>query len=238
MDTDGRTEGSIGSLASAVTVAASSLRMKITDPRPFLEEIDQDRLHDILGYRPKSASTSSPIYVEPNDHEREKSTEQIGGMPTDTTSSKFGEEAALVNAPIISEIEPAPSNYLIQGRVQRLGDFIDTDAVSLPSPSLPSHSHNTNKPQLSPSDALASCTTDSEFGMHCLKYTHPSFRSRAQSGDTIVVAGKAFRVRQLARNSRELPPRGGHQMCYSEELWVYFWQEHAEFGTVGNCDCG
>lgn len=36
-------KGSIANLASAVTVAASSFDMQVTDPRPLLELVDQVR---------------------------------------------------------------------------------------------------------------------------------------------------------------------------------------------------
>src|SRR5207302_4980615 len=44
-------EGSLAHLASAATVAASALQMKVTDPRPLLATIDQDRYRQILGER-------------------------------------------------------------------------------------------------------------------------------------------------------------------------------------------
>ena len=36
-------------MASASTVAASALSLNVTDPRPWLEEVDQDRFNQILG---------------------------------------------------------------------------------------------------------------------------------------------------------------------------------------------
>ena len=44
-------EGSLAHLASAATVAASAAEMKVTDPRPLLAMIDQDRYGRILGER-------------------------------------------------------------------------------------------------------------------------------------------------------------------------------------------
>jgi 3-isopropylmalate dehydratase small subunit len=34
--------------------------------------------------------------------------------------------------------------------------------------------------------------TNEQSGLHCLQYTHPAFRQRAQEGFSIVVAGQAF----------------------------------------------
>src|SRR5205085_4691576 len=44
-------QGSLAWLASAATVAASAARMKVTDPRPLLASINQDRYREILGER-------------------------------------------------------------------------------------------------------------------------------------------------------------------------------------------
>lgn len=60
-----------------------------------------------------------------------------------------------------------------KARVQVLPSFVDTDA-------------------LAPNESLATCHTPSEFAQYCLKYTHPSFRDRAQKGENIIVAGEAF----------------------------------------------
>src|SRR5213075_828680 len=44
-------DGSLAHLASAATVAASASSMKVTDPRPLLARVDQDRFRRILGAR-------------------------------------------------------------------------------------------------------------------------------------------------------------------------------------------
>jgi 3-isopropylmalate dehydratase small subunit len=58
--------------------------------------------------------------------------------------------------------------------------------------SIPLLKHLTNTHQLAPNDCLTICKTAAEFGQHCLKHTHPGFRSRAAAGYNIVVAGQAF----------------------------------------------
>jgi homoaconitate hydratase len=41
-------KGSIANLASAVTVAASSFKMEVTDPTPFLKLVDQKRFRELV----------------------------------------------------------------------------------------------------------------------------------------------------------------------------------------------
>jgi len=42
-------KGSIANLSSAATVAASSFEMKITDPRPYLDQIDRKKFDSLRG---------------------------------------------------------------------------------------------------------------------------------------------------------------------------------------------
>ena len=118
-------EGSIGNLGSAATVAASSFSMEITDPKPFLDEIDRDRLREILHYRPKETTRNGPTYVEPSaasessnklSNGNATNVAPIGNIPAD------GSDTAIANT---------ASEDIRRGKVQRLGDFIDTDAVSI-----------------------------------------------------------------------------------------------------------
>ncbi|PWY90353.1 aconitase family protein [Aspergillus sclerotioniger CBS 115572] len=136
-------QGSIGNLASAATVAASSFDMKLRDPHEFLSAIDLERWHSLRGI---SVSATEPAedqltYVEPN-----------GSDATTNTNS---------------------DTDILTGKVQRLGDFIDTDA-------------------LAPAESLINMKTNEIAGQHCLEHTHPEFRQRVKDGFNIVVAGKAF----------------------------------------------
>jgi len=105
--------------------------MKVTDPRPFLDGIDQVRLQTILGYRQKMAS-DKPTYVEPSGTPASKgpssaSTQTSTGIP----SPQPPEETSVTS-------DSTFSSDNLRGKVQRLGDFIDTDAVS-PLPIFPFH---------------------------------------------------------------------------------------------------
>ena len=109
-----RSLGSIGHITSAAAVAASSFDMQITNPKKYLERVDIQRLRQLLS---KSADgdnceVSDIKYVEPAE----------------------GRTRAVEAAPTASSIEADsgshdPMNEEIQGKVQRLGDFVDTDAV-------------------------------------------------------------------------------------------------------------
>src|SRR5690606_28057701 len=46
-------QGSLAWLASAATVAASSVELKAADPRPYLEKIDRERFDKLLFREPK-----------------------------------------------------------------------------------------------------------------------------------------------------------------------------------------
>ena len=103
--------------------------MKITDPRGLLDVINPDELNRLLGYQPmeqdEPLSQESFHYSEPfgEDIERETAMEQTT-IPQKEEKEKQSET-----------VPRGPSEdrgELIQGHVMRLGDFIDTDAVSQP----------------------------------------------------------------------------------------------------------
>ncbi|MBI4512010.1 MAG: 3-isopropylmalate dehydratase [Deltaproteobacteria bacterium] len=96
-------EGSLAFLASAATVAASSLGMTITDPRPFLAAVSRERLARILR---RSDERPAPVVeiVEPT---------------VKVEESRRAAKAAPESA----------GPRIIVGRVQRFGDQVDTDAI-------------------------------------------------------------------------------------------------------------
>ncbi|KKK20509.1 aconitase family protein [Aspergillus rambellii] len=156
-------KGSIGNLASAATVAASSFEMKVRDPQEFLDDIDLDRWHCLRGISPAPAefhAEQGVTYVEPS-----------GLSVGESRSSKEKLESSLQE-----EGESTLSNPhgdIMAGKVQRLGDFIDTDA-------------------LAPAEFLMNMKSNELSGVHCLQHTHPAFRQRVKDGFNIVVAGEAF----------------------------------------------
>ncbi|KAI1646814.1 aconitase family protein [Daldinia loculata] len=155
---------SIGNLASAATVAASSFKMVITNPQALLDAIDPARFDALKGRGSlQTISTTPPGYVEPAsvDHSRDS-------QPNDVV---FNDNVQMSN----NMVETAGELHgnKIKGKIQKLGDFIDTDA-------------------LAPAQFLVESKTDEALGAHCLEFTHPDFRRKVKEGYNIVVAGKAF----------------------------------------------
>lgn len=93
--------------------------MKFRDPHEFLNAIDLDRWHHLRGISsPTTQPTEShPAYVEPNGSTVE---ENKGGKQA---RNKISESETSETLDTIS------TNDVMSGKVQRLGDFIDTDAV-------------------------------------------------------------------------------------------------------------
>ncbi|KAF9893323.1 hypothetical protein FE257_011755 [Aspergillus nanangensis] len=152
-------KGSIGHLASAATVAASSFDMKVRDPHELLKNIDLDRWNQLRGVSSSPGVYSSPdsiAYVEPSSH------------PVELCNSRE-DDFKLPPSSVISTANELP----MVGKIHRLGDFIDTDA-------------------LAPAEFLMNMKTKEISGSHCLQYTHPEFRQRVKDGFNVVVAGKAF----------------------------------------------
>ncbi|MBL9038429.1 MAG: 3-isopropylmalate dehydratase [Archangium sp.] len=95
-------QGSLAWLASGPTVAASSRSMTVTDPRPFLEQIDRARYEAILGRAskrplPELGSTTPALDVVPPKAAKE-ATQRTKGT-------------------------------VVRGAVQHFGDQVDTDAI-------------------------------------------------------------------------------------------------------------
>ncbi|RHZ15403.1 hypothetical protein DYB26_003736 [Aphanomyces astaci] len=99
-------KGSIGHLASAVTVAASSFGMAIADPTPFLKLITPERLQS---YLPANISLPPLVVAVPAPELPEPAVKSTG-------------EAAAASSP-----EHAAG--VLEGRAQVFGDNIDTDAI-------------------------------------------------------------------------------------------------------------
>ncbi|KAH8691621.1 aconitase family protein [Talaromyces proteolyticus] len=157
-------KGSIGNLGSAATVAASSFEMKVKDPHELLATIDLDRWDSLRGVSKAPTAESPPtniLYVEPY------GTSYAGTEPAEQEVEATSTEEA------VNSKDTSASEEILTGKVQRLGDYIDTDA-------------------LAPAEFLVGSATSEAIGSHCLEYTHPDFRQHAKDGFNIVVAGTAF----------------------------------------------
>jgi len=100
-------DGSLAHLGSAATVAASAQAMKVTDPRPLLARVDQDRFRRILGER-KPRRTPEVQAVEPEAHLAQ------------------GVAAASAKDARVQDRQRAA---VVRSRIQRFGDNVDTDAI-------------------------------------------------------------------------------------------------------------
>ena len=138
--------GSLAWLASGATVAASAMDLKVRDPRPWIDQVDRARYDQILGREPSAAlpeiSVARPVPVE---------------SPAASTTVSRDEVAA---------------PQVLNSRVQRFGDHIDTDAI------IPGE--------------FCHLTDFEELGAHCFHYTAPGFKDRVGSGNEIIVAGEGW----------------------------------------------
>jgi homoaconitase/3-isopropylmalate dehydratase large subunit len=108
--------GSIGNLASAATVAASSFDMRATDPTMLIKSIDIERWTKLRRHQSIEEHTILIAYVEPAGQAEEVEVTQ--------TQGGNGKDESEVKGPGMT------SSTDIIGKVYRLGDMIDTDAVS------------------------------------------------------------------------------------------------------------
>jgi 3-isopropylmalate dehydratase small subunit len=101
-------EGSLAHLASAATVAASAVEMKVADPRPLLGGVDQERFQRILGSRKPRRAPEVRI-IEP--------ALDLAGARASSGSAREARASDRARAAVL------------RGRVQRFGDNVDTDAI-------------------------------------------------------------------------------------------------------------
>jgi aconitate hydratase/homoaconitate hydratase len=139
-------EGSFAWLSSGATVAASALGMKVADPRPLLAQVDQDRFNRILGRDPS----------------RRLPDVRASEPALDLAPAQAAAGAAAAQAP----------KAAVQGRVQRFGDAIDTDAI------IPGEFCHLVKLE--------------DLGAKAFHFVRPEFVGRAKAGATVVVAGEGW----------------------------------------------
>jgi hypothetical protein len=112
-------------------VAASSFDMKVTNPKFFLDEIDVERLSEILGHRAKKTSGKSPTYVEPTGDNVSQTSDDFPPSTSEANPTSTPKPVGPSQTNGISG-QTSISSDILRGKVQVLGDFIDTDAVSSP----------------------------------------------------------------------------------------------------------
>lgn len=109
--------GSFGHLSSAVVCAASSFSMSVVDPRPILLELDYEVLKQYKGGSSQMV-VAEIDYTEPIFKKSKPTKQSIHFNVEDKLENRAPREIARPRLP------------LIKSRIARLGEFIDTDAVS------------------------------------------------------------------------------------------------------------
>lgn len=154
--------------------------MKLVDPSDLLAAIDLSRWRQLTTASMHSDATSPKsdlIYVEPCGCDYHRAGAQ---------TQKQIEKPRL-------DIHGRGQPKSLQGKVQRLGDFVNTDAVRVYS-----FVYVREVPELmvgfklAPAEFLIGMKNNMDAGLRCLVHTHPKFRERAQQGFNIVVGGKGF----------------------------------------------
>ncbi|CAH0043799.1 unnamed protein product [Clonostachys solani] len=107
--------GAIGSITSAVTVAASSFSMQTTDSKELLDKVDLKELKQLLGI--KTTPSQSITYVHPASEARRTKSKDVEASISPTSQES---DADLGDA----------HGTIISGKVHTLEDFIDTDALA------------------------------------------------------------------------------------------------------------
>lgn len=138
--------GSIAWLASAPTVAASALDLRITDPRVLLERISEEEFQSYL----PGAKTRPVVTI------REPSADLRDGALRTTAAG----------------VPSANGSAVLEGRVQRFGDHVDTDAI------IPGE--------------FCHLTDPAQIGKVAFHYVRPDFGERLGRGETILVAGEGW----------------------------------------------
>ncbi|KAA3601472.1 MAG: 3-isopropylmalate dehydratase [Calditrichaeota bacterium] len=136
-------KGSYANICSAATVSASSFGMELKDPSELLNKLDRDKYFKMLGRK------TNPIEIEitePNPKVSENEKTEISGVGGLTGK--------------------------LEGKVQKFGDNIDTDAI------IPGQ--------------YCHFESNIDLGKHAFKNTKDGFYESVQDGFDIIVAGQGW----------------------------------------------
>lgn len=100
--------------------------MEITDPQQLIDLIDQKRWDKLKGRSSRTetiSSSHSPAYVEPPDYHADGCGEAPGSLLSQSPDRVLSSKVDVDTPDLIAK------QVTVSGKVQRLGDFIDTDAV-------------------------------------------------------------------------------------------------------------
>ncbi|KAF7532735.1 hypothetical protein G7054_g7712 [Neopestalotiopsis clavispora] len=147
-------KGSFGNITNAAAVAASSFEMSVTDPTSLINRIDKEKYH--------------------------RYTQQNSGRSQEVTDIQLAHPKPLcLKKPVLLDCSDADSGIdipkparVIESRVQRFADNVDTDAI-IPAEFMPGKDNI-------------------DLGSHCFEYFRPDFRQKAHDGARIIVAQDGF----------------------------------------------
>ncbi len=114
-------KGSIANLASAAVVAASSFTMTVTDPGPLLSQVDKTRFDQLREWVPKAANCHSEEQAAPAQFTVSEPAPVLAASGAGASAAADEETGA---ADAWSHLPER-----LEGRVQRFGDAVDTDAI-------------------------------------------------------------------------------------------------------------
>lgn len=126
--------GSIGHICSAATVAASSFSMTLSDPEDLLRDVDEARYNECLrqckAWRNRdnvALQTPQKTHDDSQDGEVEYVEPELTAETDQPGKAQLGEKDTTAGT---TSGQPDGTNA-IRGRIFKMGDFVDTDAVSI-----------------------------------------------------------------------------------------------------------
>jgi hypothetical protein len=103
--------------------------MQMANPRELLDMIDRDRLKDYLGFEPSEQGT--PVSGKPETYTSTLLLSEPYGTDGDTSNTAHGDIPIAETDTSDDAVVGKVLSTVIQSKVLRLGDFVDTDAVRL-----------------------------------------------------------------------------------------------------------
>ncbi|WYZ36326.1 hypothetical protein EsH8_XII_000076 [Colletotrichum jinshuiense] len=167
-------KGSVGHICSAATVAAASFSMTLSDPTDLLQDVDEARYKDCLQRCKawRNRKTIAPPTKHAHGDVQDGDIEYVEPALTAVAVHQSVVQLTQEGAASKTTGGQLDGTNAIQGRVFKMGDFVDTDAI-IPAP-------------------FCSSPTDEGLGSHCFEYVCPEFREHVREGYIVVVGGKAF----------------------------------------------
>lgn len=102
--------------------------MKVTDPSELISKVDLERWNSLRGVGNTKSQPDSVTYLEPNSSPTSAPT-SIAPIQKDTPTSSETEAPKATDSATNSATDSAPEQNILKGKIQRLEDYIDTDAV-------------------------------------------------------------------------------------------------------------